>query len=187
MPEKFSLKQKTTVNSCDAKRCKADGPFHILINGSKVCDRHLAMLTEDEKEALGRDNAVDSEPTDGPSEENVRAQIEPYKNDALEIIDSLEAIEIIDEESNEMVGELLKQTHNNLKAIEAKRKEATAPLMQAKKAIDAWFKPAKTGLRSETSSGARLRRRRDRSRDARGGALVRDRDSKSLDSRGRKR
>ena len=109
------------------------------------------MLTVEDLLVLNPDgtetnNDVHPEHNSGPDEENVRAQIEPYRADALEIIDSLDAIEIVDEESNEMVGELLRTTHENLKAIEAKRKEATAPLMQAKKAIDAWFKPAKTAL-----------------------------------------
>jgi hypothetical protein len=148
MPANFKLKQRTSKNTCDAMRCKEPPPYAVSEDGVKLCETHVAKLTELERAAFEmrlRDSTADKEETES-QEESIRAQIEPVRAEAIYLIDSLEGIEIVDSDTNELVGELLKETHGKLKEIDAKRKEATAPLMQAKKAIDSWFKPAKDAL-----------------------------------------
>jgi polyhydroxyalkanoate synthesis regulator phasin len=143
----FKTKKRTTADSCDAMRCK-EAPKRVSAStGLKLCRRHFDMLVEDEFEAFapsGQAPYDDLEETDPASE--ALAVTEPAEKGARDMLDVMADFEIVDEESNEIVGEMLRQVHDQLKDLEAKRTAITKPMVAAKKAVDDLFRPAKTAL-----------------------------------------
>jgi hypothetical protein len=150
MPRNFTLVKKTKQNECDAMRCQAPPTNWRARNGTKFCARHIGLLAPDEFDVLGGGDPLpdneDVKSKDGFNEHATKAEIEPYRNDALSLVEKLDPIVINDAETADMMGVLLKEYHDHIKIIEAKRKEATKPLTEAKRAIDSWFKPARTAL-----------------------------------------
>ena len=80
------------------------------------------------------------------SQAQVLAIVEPLRAEAADSAIAIAAIAIGSQSMLDKVGELLTQTKAKYKAIEAERTKVTKPLNDAKKAIDGWFKPAKTAL-----------------------------------------
>lgn len=142
---KFTISKKTTPNTCDAKRC-LNAPFRALMQlgerqGVKLCEKHWDMLPQEEK-------VIDITPeTETETEEQqIQAYIEPMKQEALTIAEQFTDLTIVNAQEAEQFSGLLQEIHDNAKALEKKRKEATKPLDQAKKTIMSWFRPAQTAL-----------------------------------------
>lgn len=143
MPEKFNLNQSTKPDICDARRC-GEAYQHIFTNGMKLCERHLHMLTPDERKELKGAGAASKHEMDT----NVKIQqyVDPVKEEAVSMAGQLADFEIADSEAAEIVGDILSDTHDKIKELENKRKEITKPLLEAKRAADALFKPAVNAL-----------------------------------------
>lgn len=150
-------------------RCTSLGENHLPISGVYLCDKHLEKLTNEEaarelggeeesllneeiKEAAenamrGADSAIAPGDVSSPipfsrqNETSIKNELAPVTEEATDLIAMLENLEITDGESADLVAGLLQEYHEKIKNIEAIRKEATAPMLQAKKTVDSWFKP----------------------------------------------
>ena len=58
----------------------------------------------------------------------------------------IEGLAIVDDESNEFAAEILRDVKARHKALEKQRKAITTPMLEAKKQVDALFKPPRAAL-----------------------------------------
>ncbi len=135
----FKLNQATKPNVCDARRC-GKTPQHTFTNGLKLCERHFNELTMEE-----RDGLADVGSAENPNEK-IQQYVDPIKTEYISMADQLKDYEIPNEDAAETVAEILTDTHNKIKEIDAKRKTITKPILEAKRAADALFKPAINAL-----------------------------------------
>ena len=133
----MKLKKTPKDGVCDAMRCTAE-PFVTRDGGVKLCVKHGPLY--DPSEHLGYDSTALVAPDPGPA---LRSEVVHIEADALDWQDRLTAVQVNSPEELEAVGQLASYVQGKLKEVEAQRKRATAPLTQAKKEIDSWFRPAK--------------------------------------------
>jgi hypothetical protein len=123
----MNIKQKTVAGVCNAMRCTS--PAVGAFGENEFCQRHL-------NEAQG---------TQTPGNEEAKALALAAKDFADEAL-SLGDLIIEDQETLDMVGGVLVDIKTQWKMLEEKRTSITKPLLQAKNAADALFKPALTAL-----------------------------------------
>ena len=74
--------------------------------------------------------------------DETRIALEKESAEAGEILALVKAYEITDQPSMDLANESLGEVKARLKWIEAKRKEATGPMLAALEAVRSWFRPA---------------------------------------------
>jgi len=135
----MNLKKVTKPGVCAAMRCKepAAGNF----DGVELCERHSAEWGEP-----GQLELPGLDPVPAPEAEHL-ALTKEYKEEADEAFAFMSQWEIIDQSTLEQVGIALTTIKARAKEWEANRKRFTKPLNDAKKALDAEFKPAIDALK----------------------------------------
>jgi len=79
-------------------------------------------------------------------EKGIKKFVAPIVSEWTENMKALKELKIEDQETADMISDILKDVHKQLTDSEAKRKEVTGPLNQVKKTIDSWFKPGTEAL-----------------------------------------
>lgn len=139
MPSKFQLNKNTALGICDARRCENESEV-VYTDGTKLCARHHEMLVpEDGFE-------VNDAPLAVVSEGNLQAQTAGYTDEIEMLAEQFSSLEVTDQDSADLVGEILVELKNKHEEIEEKRKEATGPLNKSLRTINSWFKPAKDAI-----------------------------------------
>lgn len=137
----FKLKKNLDAEHCDAMRCPETW-IRPLNNGTKLCNRHLEMMTPEELAEYTQGQKHDYFPDEPKTDETaVRSEIEPYAASAANTLEQLENFEISDSEEAEQIGIILRQAHEDFKRLEKMRTEVTKPILEAKRGVDGWFKP----------------------------------------------
>ncbi len=165
----FQVKTRKKPDSCDAHRCRARGKLSKVTDGDqkmKLCDMHKnewltanappgapvippgAPPLEDPLATIV--DGVPEEAADAASisysQSTVLAAVEPVKADAETTFAQLIGIQINSQGALDAANKLLQDVKGKMKALEAQRTSVTKPMLDAKKQIDAWFKPAKGAL-----------------------------------------
>ena len=76
----------------------------------------------------------------------IKNEIAPLEHEAASALVAIQALEITTEAEADNVTAALTEVHEKIKQLETTRKRATKPLLDSKKEIDSWFRPAKTAL-----------------------------------------
>lgn len=141
----LNLKKKRKPGVCDAMRCISQ-PEIDFANDVKLCDKH-----SDQYEAFGLESATepddDNENNSDVDQDQVLAITKPAETEALTMIESLNAIEIHDQEMFDTASNILTDVKSQFKELEDMRTSATKPMLQAKRKVDAWFTPATKALK----------------------------------------
>ena len=145
--ENFKVAKIRHPDTCDASRCQQRWT-RPLKNGVKLCDRHLQMLTHEEALEFTRNQEHDyfDEKSAPTKEQEVKQEIELYSMNADEALTALKDFEISDQEEADQISEIMRRAHDDYKRLDDMRKKVTKPILEAKKGIDAWFKPTTNKL-----------------------------------------
>lgn len=158
----MEFKKRRKADSCDVAKCRQrNGIVSTAPDGPKLCPPHMTTWQAEHNLSTG-DAAPPSEPPPaetvveeaappaptGPpgSQESVLAIVEPIRAEAASMVPQLAGLVISSQSMCDKAGALLVATKAKSKALEAERTKVTKPLLDAKKAIDGWFKPAKAAL-----------------------------------------
>ncbi len=162
----LKLKTKIKPHLCDAAFCRGK-EFNIVNDaGLKLCTKHAAEY--DGPAAEPTDTSIGIEPpesgmqvisetvgepktesfieTPASDRDNVLAIVEPVRVEAETDLVKLQGIAVKSQAGLDAASELLKTTKGKIKSLEAQRTAVTKPLLEAKKNVDGWFKPAKHAL-----------------------------------------
>lgn len=167
----FQIKKRPKPDSCDAHRCRARGKLSKITDGDgkkiKLCDMHkdewvAATAPPGAPPVAPSPNAPPEQPPTPPEQpgagnEHVQHEIIYNKNTMLAIVEparieaeanfeQLIGIVVNSQGALEAANKLLQDVKGKTKALEAQRTSVTKPMLDAKKQIDAWFKPAKAAL-----------------------------------------
>lgn len=85
-------------------------------------------------------------------EQKIQKFIEPIKHDSEAFVDVLNDVKIDCEETCEIFDEIAGEAHKQEKKLELERTKITKPLLEAKRAVDALFKPALTACKEAKAS-----------------------------------
>lgn len=139
----MQLKKRIKPNVCDAMRCK-EAPVAV-VGSAKYCAKHHGMAEPQITEATPQITDVGAE--SAPTEEVIAELVTPIKHETDEAIAQLQRVEITSQPMLDTVSQILRKVKADMKGLEAKRKSVTKPMLDAKKQIDAWFKPAMDSLK----------------------------------------
>lgn len=154
-------KQPWALDKCSAKSCRRKTDFVVygeeLIRGwgprdVPLCDKHAEEVGEANPEMLARIETYFPEavaaPVDAPKPAPVelRSELATESKEFHEILAMVEEFAIEDDEDMTLAREQLSEVKSKYKALEERRKAATAPLNASLKEINGWFKPATTAL-----------------------------------------
>ncbi len=150
---KLNLKKRRKPDACDVMRCRQRDHLVIVEDGVKLCPNHLAEYNADDDAPAPVPAGVAAyeigeAPSDAVavSQSAVLATVEPVRAEAVAQFDQLAAIEITTQGALDSAGAFLQDVKGRAKALEQQRTSVTKPLLDAKRNIDAWFKPAKEAL-----------------------------------------
>jgi hypothetical protein len=85
--------------------------------------------------------------TNTPQKAEIEAATEPDTEYAAEILARLGEFKVCTQPQADKLGELLTESKRRYKELEAQRTSATKPLLEAKRNVDSWFKPATSALK----------------------------------------
>lgn len=154
----LEYKKRRKADTCDVAKCRARGGLTVTEETHddgkrvKLCAKHLpeggtnAAASPPPSPAAIPDNAHPQ--SSAPSQHDaVLAIVEPVRTEAEANAGALASIVIGSQDMLDKAGALLQQTKAQYKSLEAERTKVTKPLLDAKRAIDGWFDPAKVALK----------------------------------------
>jgi len=163
----MKIKKKTKPGVCNAMRCTEPAVVVNHEGGLEFCAKH-SEIYEREKPIppapADPSNSSTTPPPEStepenepgapeyihqkaPDAESVQAIVGPAKDEADAIYKALdEKIQIHDQNTLDIAGRLLIEIKGKHKELETKRTSVTKPMLDAKRQIDQWFKPAKDAL-----------------------------------------
>ena len=150
----MEYKKRTKPDSCDVAKCRQrSGIVGTSPDGPKLCPNHMAEWQAEHNLSTGDAAPPPTAPPDNvetppSSHESVLAIVEPVRAEAAGMATQLQGIVISTQSMCDKAGALLVATKAKLKTLEAERTKVTKPLLESKRMIDEWFKPAKAALTS---------------------------------------
>jgi len=157
-----SLKKRPKLGNCDISRCRVRENITVIDTpngGVQLCTPHLNEYgnvlagvpdpeapTAPDTAAAMRTASDTNANSISYSQSDVLATVEPLQREAESNFEALKGIQITTQIGLDKAGEFLREIKGKMKALEAQRTSVTKPMLDAKKQIDAWFKPAKEAL-----------------------------------------
>jgi hypothetical protein len=170
----INFKKHIKTGTCAAMRCKTAATHEWRIDDARaviVCDEHGAALVAQRTAEAAAPAPAPPAPEEAPptptpaptpapvgvgdgeeattvsvAHSAVHAIAEPLRVEHATMAAQLAAVQIVDQQSLDMAGELLQQVKGAQKKLETQRKSITKPMLDAKKAVDALFKPAAAAI-----------------------------------------
>lgn len=143
----LSTKSRKKPDACDISRCRQREQLTIVedpVHGRlKLCSTHLEQYNGEAK-VTPPPAAPAADPM--PVHETVLAAVEPVRAEAAAQLVQLAEIKITSQPGVEAAGKFLQQVKGKAKTLETERTKVTKPLLEAKRTVDGWFKPAKEAL-----------------------------------------
>ena len=130
----INLKKKRKPGTCNAMRC-SEPTAETFPDGVELCAKHQGATYVD-----ATTPAADS---GGADQGAVQALVQPVESHASHMLAKLEPIQVDSQAALDLVGPVLQDIAKRIKELEAERTSVTKPMLDAKKRVDSWFKPAR--------------------------------------------
>ncbi len=127
----INLKKKRKDGTCNAMRC-SEPTAETFPDGVQLCAKHQGAAYV----------AASTPAADGAEQGAVQALVQPVESHARGMLAQLEPIQVDSQASLDLVGPVLQDIARRIKELESERTSVTKPMMDAKKRVDSWFKPA---------------------------------------------
>lgn len=148
----LNLKKRRKADACDAQRCKQRSDITVVtdleLGNFKLCKKHLAEWNESKGGDETPPTPEETQAGFNASHDAVLAIVEPIRVEAADMLPQIRAIVLTNQAGLDAAGALLQATKGKAKSLEVQRTSVTKPLLDAKRGIDSWFKPARDALNS---------------------------------------
>lgn len=146
----MDFKKRRHANSCDIARCRTrsglEMRMHPELGPIKVCKLNHSAAYDAEYPIDVEGETLDIAPADPASHEAVLATVEPVRVEAAGMLPAVQKITITTQAALDAASALLQDIKAKAKALETQRTAVTKPLLDAKRNVDLWFKPAREAL-----------------------------------------